>query len=63
MRACDVGVRVGSAAVYTEFILKSNDDALDWQQMQLYIYGSILNMIGLTINDYRYEFRFRKEKG
>mmetsp|Transcript_20171 Transcript_20171/g.38390 ORF Transcript_20171/g.38390 Transcript_20171/m.38390 type:complete len:359 (+) Transcript_20171:234-1310(+) len=46
-------VLAAMAAVYTEFILKSNEDSLDWQQMQLYMCGSLLNIISLTVQDYR----------
>ncbi|KAK3243920.1 hypothetical protein CYMTET_46449, partial [Cymbomonas tetramitiformis] len=42
--------------VYTEFILKKNNDCLDWQQMQLYGFGVFFNIVTLTIADLRAGF-------
>eukprot|EP00854_Cymbomonas_tetramitiformis_P015727 gene15727-18650_t len=44
------------AGVYTEFILKKNNDCLDWQQMQLYGFGVFFNIVTLTIADLRAGF-------
>lgn len=41
------------AAVYTEWVMKHNNDSLYWQNMQLYSYGMACNALGLTINDLR----------
>ncbi|KAK9799027.1 hypothetical protein WJX73_010084 [Symbiochloris irregularis] len=41
------------AAVYTEWVMKHNNDSLYWQNMQLYSYGMAFNALGLTINDFR----------
>lgn len=42
----------GFAAVYTEYLMKSRDDSLYWQNMQLYAFGIIFNAIGLTLADF-----------
>jgi UDP-sugar transporter A1/2/3 len=41
----------GFAAVYTEFIMKKNNDSLYWQNAQLYFFGVIFNFINLTYQD------------
>ena len=46
----------GFAAVYTEFIMKKNNDSLYWQNAQLYFFGVIFNLINLTYQDIRAEF-------
>nr|CAN60247.1 hypothetical protein VITISV_039397 [Vitis vinifera] len=47
------------AGVYTEFLMKKNDDSLYWQNVQLYTFGAIFNMARLILDDYRSGF----EKG
>ena len=42
-------VTSGVAAVYTEFVMKARDDALYWQNVQLYSYGAVFNFATLTI--------------
>lgn len=39
------------AAVYTEWILKKNNDTLYWQNMQLYGFGILFNGIGLLLKN------------
>mmetsp|Transcript_52444 Transcript_52444/g.166801 ORF Transcript_52444/g.166801 Transcript_52444/m.166801 type:complete len:327 (+) Transcript_52444:194-1174(+) len=39
------------AAVYTEYIMKRNDDSLYWQNMQLYGFGVLFNALRLTFDD------------
>ncbi|CAK9873518.1 unnamed protein product [Sphagnum jensenii] len=39
------------AGVYTEFLMKKNQDSLHWQNMQLYVFGVLFNMIHLTMDD------------
>ncbi|GFY92335.1 nucleotide-sugar transporter family protein [Actinidia rufa] len=47
------------AGVYTEFLMKKNNDSLYWQNLQLYMFGAIFNMARLVLDD----FRGRFEKG
>ncbi|KAG8475148.1 hypothetical protein CXB51_031998 [Gossypium anomalum] len=47
------------AGVYTEFLMKKNNDSLYWQNLQLYTFGSIFNMARLVVDDFRGGF----EKG
>nr|XP_023891058.1 CMP-sialic acid transporter 1-like isoform X2 [Quercus suber] len=47
------------AGIYTEFLMKKNDDTLYWQNVQLYTFGAIFNMARLLLDDFRNEF----EKG
>ncbi|XP_058225684.1 CMP-sialic acid transporter 1-like [Rhododendron vialii] len=47
------------AGVYTEFLMKKNNDSLYWQNVQLYTFGSIFNMGHLLLDDFRGGF----EKG
>ncbi|XP_044486828.1 CMP-sialic acid transporter 1-like isoform X2 [Mangifera indica] len=47
------------AGVYTEFLMKKNNDSLYWQNVQLYTFGSIFNMLRLLMDDFRGGF----EKG
>ncbi|KAJ9148026.1 hypothetical protein P3X46_030124 [Hevea brasiliensis] len=47
------------AGVYTEFLMKKNNDSLYWQNVQLYTFGVIFNMARLLLDDFRSGF----EKG
>ncbi|KAL3829730.1 hypothetical protein ACJIZ3_018532 [Penstemon smallii] len=47
------------AGVYTEFLMKKNNDSLYWQNIQLYAFGSLFNMARLILDDFRSGF----EKG
>ncbi|WCJ22379.1 CMP-sialic acid transporter 1 [Euphorbia peplus] len=47
------------AGVYTEFLMKKNNDSLYWQNVQLYTFGAIFNMARLMVDDFRGGF----EKG
>uniref|UniRef100_A0A5B7BCY4 Putative CMP-sialic acid transporter 1-like isoform X1 n=1 Tax=Davidia involucrata TaxID=16924 RepID=A0A5B7BCY4_DAVIN len=47
------------AGVYTEFLMKKNNDSLYWQNVQLYTFGVIFNMARLLLDDFRGGF----EKG
>ncbi|XVF22419.1 hypothetical protein REPUB_Repub12eG0170800 [Reevesia pubescens] len=47
------------AGVYTEFLMKRNNDSLYWQNVQLYTFGAIFNMARLALDDFRGGF----EKG
>ncbi|KAA8516144.1 hypothetical protein F0562_019323 [Nyssa sinensis] len=47
------------AGVYTEFLMKKNNDSLYWQNVQLYTFGAIFNMARLLLDDFRGGF----EKG
>ncbi|KAL2478710.1 CMP-sialic acid transporter 1 [Forsythia ovata] len=47
------------AGVYTEFLMKKNNDSLYWQNVQLYTFGTIFNMARLVLDDFRSGF----EKG
>ena len=44
------------AAVYTEWVMKRNNDSLYWQNIQLYAFGVLFNGLGLTANDVRANF-------
>ncbi|MBA0788228.1 hypothetical protein Gotri_025354 [Gossypium trilobum] len=41
------------AGVYTEFLMKQNNDSLYWQNVQLYTFGAIFNMARLVVDDFR----------
>ncbi|OVA06382.1 Nucleotide-sugar transporter [Macleaya cordata] len=41
------------AGVYTEFLMKKNNDSLYWQNVQLYTFGAIFNMARLLVDDFR----------
>ena len=41
------------AAVYTEWVMKQNNDSLYWQNMQLYTFGVAFNAFGLSLADFR----------
>ncbi|KAL8114041.1 CMP-sialic acid transporter 1-like isoform X1 [Apium graveolens] len=41
------------AGIYTEFLLKKNNDTLYWQNVQLYTFGAIFNMARLILDDFR----------
>ncbi|CAM8990457.1 hypothetical protein QQ045_007143 [Rhodiola kirilowii] len=40
------------AGVYTEFLMKKNNDTLYWQNVQLYTFGSLFNLAKLIIDDF-----------
>ncbi|CAA6661197.1 unnamed protein product [Spirodela intermedia] len=44
------------AGVYTEFLMKKNNDSLYWQNVQLYMFGAIFNMLRLLLDDFRVGF-------
>ncbi|KAL0015956.1 hypothetical protein SO802_003025 [Lithocarpus litseifolius] len=44
------------AGVYTEFLMKKNNDSLYWQNVQLYTFGVIFNMARLLVDDFRSGF-------
>ncbi|KAM1636970.1 hypothetical protein ACFX1X_015081 [Malus domestica] len=44
------------AGVYTEFLMKKNNDSLYWQNVQLYTFGVIFNVARLGLDDFRGEF-------
>ena len=44
------------AAVYTEYIMKRNNDCLHWQNAQLYFFGTVFNFLSLTAADLRQGF-------
>ncbi|XP_010915695.1 CMP-sialic acid transporter 1 isoform X1 [Elaeis guineensis] len=44
------------AGVYTEYLMKKNNDSLYWQNVQLYTFGSIFNMARLLLDDFRVGF-------
>uniref|UniRef100_A0A061R2A2 Cmp-sialic acid transporter 1-like n=2 Tax=Tetraselmis sp. GSL018 TaxID=582737 RepID=A0A061R2A2_9CHLO len=44
------------AAVYTEWVMKKNDDCLYWQNIQLYTFGVIFNAVKLTLDDINVSF-------
>ncbi|XP_073027406.1 CMP-sialic acid transporter 1-like isoform X2 [Primulina eburnea] len=44
------------AGVYTEFLMKKNNDSLYWQNIQLYTFGAIFNMARLVLDDFRSGF-------
>jgi UDP-sugar transporter A1/2/3 len=39
------------AGVYTEFLMKKNNDSLYWQNVQLYGFGTLFNALRLTYDD------------
>ena len=41
------------AAVYTEWVMKRNNDSLYWQNIQLYTFGVAFNALGLILGDVR----------
>ncbi|URE36214.1 hypothetical protein MUK42_34436 [Musa troglodytarum] len=41
------------AGVYTEYLMKKNNDTLYWQNVQLYTFGAIFNMARLMMDDFR----------
>ncbi|XP_028770360.1 CMP-sialic acid transporter 1 [Neltuma alba] len=41
------------AGVYTEFLMKKNNDSLYWQNVQMYTFGAIFNMARLLMDDFR----------
>ncbi|KAJ7564217.1 hypothetical protein O6H91_02G007600 [Diphasiastrum complanatum] len=41
----------GLAGVYTEFLMKKNNDSLYWQNFQLYSFGVLFNMFRLSVDD------------
>ncbi|KAM2227803.1 hypothetical protein ACFXTI_014576 [Malus domestica] len=45
------------AGVYTEFLMKKNNDSLYWQNVQLYTFGVIFNVARLGFDDFRGEFK------
>ncbi|KAL8141598.1 hypothetical protein V2J09_014630 [Rumex salicifolius] len=47
------------AGVYTEFLMKKNNDSLYWQNVLLYMFGAIFNMVRLIVDDFTNGF----EKG
>ncbi|CAF1859719.1 hypothetical protein Bca4012_032690 [Brassica carinata] len=47
------------AGIYTEFLMKRNNDSLYWQNLQLYTFGSLFNVARLIADDFRLGF----EKG
>mmetsp|Transcript_17241 Transcript_17241/g.35209 ORF Transcript_17241/g.35209 Transcript_17241/m.35209 type:complete len:344 (-) Transcript_17241:274-1305(-) len=49
--ACLSAVLSALAGVYTEFLLKKNNDTLYWQNMQLYGFGTLFNAARLTYDD------------
>ncbi|KAG9448392.1 hypothetical protein H6P81_014520 [Aristolochia fimbriata] len=44
------------AGVYTEFLMKKNNDSLYWQNVQLYTFGAIFNMARLLLDDFKSGF-------
>uniref|UniRef100_A0A1D1YZC0 CMP-sialic acid transporter 1 n=1 Tax=Anthurium amnicola TaxID=1678845 RepID=A0A1D1YZC0_9ARAE len=44
------------AGVYTEFLMKKNNDSLYWQNVQLYTFGAIFNLLRLLWDDFRVGF-------
>ncbi|CAL9067365.1 unnamed protein product, partial [Musa banksii] len=44
------------AGVYTEYLMKKNNDTLYWQNVQLYTFGAIFNMARLMMDDFRVGF-------
>lgn len=47
------------AGVYTEYLMKKNNDSLYWQNVQLYTFGAIFNLGRIVLDDFRSGF----EKG
>eukprot|EP00899_Mesostigma_viride_P017924 jgi/Mesvir1/26132/Mv06846-RA.1 len=39
------------ASVYVEYLLKKNNDSIYWQNIQLYSFGIVFNLLHLIIND------------
>ncbi|CAL9773586.1 unnamed protein product [Musa acuminata subsp. burmannicoides] len=46
------------AGVYTEYLIKKNNDSLYWQNVQLYMFGAIFNMAWLMLDDFRAGFEY-----
>ncbi|KAJ8471459.1 hypothetical protein OPV22_025802 [Ensete ventricosum] len=46
------------AGVYTEYLMKKNNDSLYWQNVQLYMFGAIFNMARLMLDDFRSGFEY-----
>ncbi|XP_065015882.1 CMP-sialic acid transporter 1-like [Musa acuminata AAA Group] len=46
------------AGVYTEYLMKKNNDSLYWQNVQLYMFGTIFNMAWLKLDDFRAGFEY-----
>jgi len=44
------------AGVYTEYLMKKNEDTIHWQNIQLYAFGVLFNIIRLTCDDIRNDF-------
>ncbi|XP_020587652.1 CMP-sialic acid transporter 1 [Phalaenopsis equestris] len=44
------------AGVYTEYLMKRNNDSLYWQNVQLYTFGAIFNMARLLWDDFRWGY-------
>ncbi|CAI0408598.1 unnamed protein product [Linum tenue] len=44
------------AGVYTEFLMKKNNDSLYWQNVQLYTFGVLFNMAKLIVDDFQSGF-------
>ncbi|OAY71020.1 CMP-sialic acid transporter 1 [Ananas comosus] len=44
------------AGVYTEYLMKKNNDSLFWQNVQLYTFGAIFNMAWLILGDFKAGF-------
>eukprot|EP00899_Mesostigma_viride_P016116 jgi/Mesvir1/24505/Mv21853-RA.2 len=44
------------AGVYTEYLMKKNEDSLYWQNMQLYGFGILFNAMRLTYDDIKVGF-------
>ena len=40
-----------AGAVYTEFLMKRNDDTIHWQNVQMYSFGLLFNVVRLTGED------------
>ncbi len=49
--ACLSATLSALAGVYTEFLLKKNNDSLYWQNLQLYGFGTLFNAARLTYDD------------
>ncbi|KAL3699886.1 hypothetical protein R1sor_017908 [Riccia sorocarpa] len=46
----------GLAGVYTEYLMKKNDDTLNWQNVQLYAFGVLFNGLRLSLDDFNDAF-------
>lgn len=44
------------AGVYTEYLMKKSNDSLYWQNVQLYTFGAIFNMVRLLWDDFQVGF-------